>query len=127
MTEEQKTLPELPKNNDAVSLSWTADGKLRVEFQGGPAAEFTALFLRRACPCAHCRMLPKDENGLNRGLYPANLRVTEVKGIGRYGINPVFSDGHMFGIFTYEFLREMAARSAGSNKPTARPGADTEG
>ncbi|MGH8103648.1 MAG: DUF971 domain-containing protein [bacterium] len=101
--------PELPKNNDNVDLSWTPDGKLRVKWlDTGVTADFSVLFLRRACPCAHCRMLPHDENGLNRGLYPANLRVTEVKFVGRYGINPIFSDGHGYGIFSYENLSKLA-------------------
>jgi DUF971 family protein len=134
MTEQQKPLPELPKNNDEVELSWTTPEKgtgsvpavpvpfsplLRVVWKDGTVGEFSIMLLRRACPCAHCRMLPKDEKGLNRGLYPANLHVTEVKFVGRYGINPVFSDGHSFGIFTYDYLRELTSRTsvAGGDRP----------
>jgi DUF971 family protein len=65
--------------------------------------------LRKACPCAWCA---------GEGGYPGNLTsdtvlseqettLYELKLVGRYGLSPVWGDGHNTGIYTYERLREI--------------------
>jgi len=63
--------------------------------------------LRRSCPCALCagegtmpgQMTPETSlSSVETDLY-------EIQPVGRYGLSPVWGDGHHTGIFTYEKLR----------------------
>ncbi len=40
-------------------------------------------------------------------LRPGEVRATDVKPVGRYALNFVWSDGHDSGIYTYSLLREL--------------------
>jgi DUF971 family protein len=69
--------------------------------------------LRRLCPCAGCRERPAPAAGALHVLAPKERRamaadVVNVTPVGRYAINLRFSDGHASGIYTFDFLREMA-------------------
>ena len=63
--------------------------------------------LRRSCPCALCagegnmpgQMTPETP------LSSVEIDLFEIQPIGRYGLSPVWGDGHHTGIFTYEKLR----------------------
>lgn len=63
--------------------------------------------LRWACPCAWCA----GEGGQPGMLHnKASLSVEEttlvnIEPVGRYGLTPVWEDGHHTGIYTYEKLR----------------------
>ena len=63
--------------------------------------------LRRNCPCAMCA---------GEGNFPGQMTADtplssvetdlyEIQPIGRYGLSPVWGDGHHTGIYTYEKLR----------------------
>ena len=63
--------------------------------------------LRWACPCAWCA----GEGGLPGMLQKRqNLSIEEttlinLQPVGRYGLTPIWEDGHKTGIYTYEKLR----------------------
>lgn len=68
---------------------------------------FVPRYLRLLCPCAGCvdemtgiRTLLADN--VDESVYP-----TAIHYVGRYAIQPVWSDGHSTGIFTFEYLREL--------------------
>ena len=69
--------------------------------------------LRRACPCAGC----KGETDIMGNLYKNPEQPLTVKAfqlvkftpVGGYGIQPVWADGHNTGIFSYDYLRAVAA------------------
>jgi DUF971 family protein len=69
--------------------------------------------LRRACPCAGC----KGETDILGHLYKnpplpyaANaFELTRILSVGGYGLQPVWADGHATGIFSFEYLRKVAA------------------
>jgi len=67
-------------------------------------AELPHVLLRRRCGCAECRQLRRTSQ------YPTAEDVT-VDDIEPYGANAVqlkFSDGHVRGIFPFEYLRALA-------------------
>lgn len=85
---------------------------LRVSWEGGDVVEYPLQFLRRECPCAHC----KGENILGK-VYKPTLLPTYVEGmnelvavepVGGYAIRIRWGDGHDTGIYTWEFLRVLA-------------------
>lgn len=69
--------------------------------------------LRRACPCAVC----KGEVDIMGNLYKnPDLPLTDKSFVSRgfvrvggYAIQPVWGDGHNTGIYSYDFLRQVAA------------------
>ncbi|HMA33826.1 MAG TPA: DUF971 domain-containing protein [Chloroflexia bacterium] len=74
--------------------------------------------LRWLCPCAEC----KGEWGApgklthTHALTAAQTALADVQPVGRYGLMPIWDDGHRTGIYTYEYLRancECAACQAG--------------
>ena len=92
-----------PRSPAAVEIAWS----------DGTTAVYTARLLRDACPCATCR----EKRGgtaappLLAVLRPeeiAPLEITGMKPVGQYAYSIGFSDGHDTGIYTLEYLRELA-------------------
>ena len=87
----------------------TDDGtRLRIGWGDGVASEFAPRDLRLLCPCAGCvdeitgvRTLRPD--AVDGGVYP-----TAIHYVGRYALQFVWSDGHSTGIYTFEYLRQLA-------------------
>jgi DUF971 family protein len=69
--------------------------------------------LRRACPCAGC----KGEVDILGNLYKnpekpfaSNaFELVRFSAVGGYAIQPVWTDGHDSGIFSFDYLRRLAA------------------
>jgi DUF971 family protein len=87
--------------------------ELAVKWDDG-AEDFIALEkLRRACPCAGC----KGEVDILGNLYinpalPLTAKCFEfvkMLSVGGYAIQPVWADGHNTGIYSFEYLRRVAA------------------
>ncbi len=88
--------------------------EVRVRWQDGHESVYSFDLLRKECPCAVCndqRRNPGPPGGLALLSGPVvragDIQATEVKPVGRYAINFVWSDGHDSGIYSYSFLREM--------------------
>ena len=86
--------------------------ELAVKWDDG-AEDFIALEkLRRACPCAGC----KGEVDIIGNLYtnPAlpltakSFALVKFMSVGGYAIQPIWSDGHNTGIYSFEYLRRVA-------------------
>lgn len=88
--------------------------EMHVRWQDGHESVYGFDLLRKECPCALCN----DQRGrqaASAGLSltvlsgpivrAGDIQVTEVKPVGRYAINFVWSDGHDSGIYSYAFLR----------------------
>lgn len=64
-------------------------------------------FLRHRCNCADCRSgLPVLAVGGAQ-----DLAIVEIRPVGAYAIQLVFSDGHDRGIYPWRYLRELVAES----------------
>ncbi len=101
-------------NPEEISVS-RAKREVHVRWQDGHESVFGFDMLRKECPCALCndqRSKQSMSNGLSLTvlsgplLKSGEIQVAEVKPIGRYAINFVWSDGHDSGIYSYTFLRE---------------------
>ena len=87
--------------------------ELAVKWDDG-VEDFIALDkLRRACPCAGC----KGEVDILGNLYknPAlplttkSFEFIRMIRVGGYAIQPVWADGHNTGLYSFEYLRRVAA------------------
>ncbi|HEX8731292.1 MAG TPA: DUF971 domain-containing protein [Ktedonobacterales bacterium] len=96
--------------DDVTPLSYTMDEegrRLLIDWSDDHASVHSYEALRRGCPCAWCA-----GEGAQKGSVDAETRFSveqttlyEVQPVGRYGLTPVWGDGHHTGIYTYERLR----------------------
>jgi DUF971 family protein len=89
--------------------------EVRIRWQDGHESVYSFDLLRKECPCALCndqRSTQAAPGNLSLTVLSGSvlrlgeIQATEVKPIGRYAINFVWSDGHDSGIYSYNFLRE---------------------
>jgi DUF971 family protein len=89
--------------------------EVRIRWQDGHESVYSFDLLRKECPCALCndqRSTQAAPGDLSLTVLSGpvlrlgEIQATEVKPIGRYAINFVWSDGHDSGIYSYNFLRE---------------------
>lgn len=86
--------------------------ELAVKWDDGGESFILLEKLRRACPCAGC----KGETDILGNLHknhgePLTARSFELLRIGRvggYAIQPVWADGHATGLFSFEYLKQIA-------------------
>jgi DUF971 family protein len=80
--------------------------RLRLTWSDGHVAEYAYDLLRGWCPCAGCQ-----GHGLATRYLPTGKPVTieSIQPVGNYALSFAFSDGHVTGIYRYEFLREIAS------------------
>jgi DUF971 family protein len=89
---------------------------IEIDWSDGSTARYTPRLLRDACPCATCRekrTAPRPAPML-QVLRPEELvplAITGMKPVGQYAYSIAFTDGHDTGIYTLEYLRELAAAS----------------
>jgi DUF971 family protein len=67
--------------------------------------------LRRACPCAWCAGEGGQRGAVDATTHFSEQQTTlyELQLVGRYGLTPVWGDGHHTGIYTYEKMRALCA------------------
>ena len=88
----------IEESDSAVSIKWSDDAE----------TQFTALQLRRSCPCAGCINEWTGEKMLDETKIPEDISIKQTSIVGRYALNFHFSDGHDTGIFSFAFLRKVA-------------------
>lgn len=84
-------------SSDELGLLW-ADGKKKT---------ISVRTLRLACPCAACIDEWTGKPLLNPDTVPADISLKEIKTVGRYALNPIFSDGHKSGLYHFDRLKAM--------------------
>lgn len=67
-------------------------------------------------PCEYLRVFTPSAEALGHGpgqeilqVDKENVTITEIKPIGNYAIQPVFSDGHNTGIYSWDLLYKLGA------------------
>jgi DUF971 family protein len=99
------------------SIGRTEDG-IQIEWQDGHVSLYSAMFLRRKCPCAVCKDVPNRVEGMIPEL-PNPIHIQAAQQMGWYALQFSYSDKHDTGIYSYEMLRQICpcaqCRSAGVN------------
>lgn len=110
------------------TIQRTPDRTLRLVWNDGRSVDIPLEYLRKECPCAHC----KGETILGKVYKPVALP-TYVEGmnelenivpVGNYAIQVAWKDGHSTGIYTWEYLHVLAAdveKGGGSGAGTEAP------
>jgi DUF971 family protein len=86
---------------------------IEIVWSDGHTAVYPPRLLRDACPCATCRegRAAAPAPALLPVLAPQEtvpLAVTGMTPVGQYAYSIEFSDGHSSGIYTLDYLRELA-------------------
>jgi DUF971 family protein len=95
----------MPKSN---SVSRDVERQvLTVKWKDGTSSEIGWQLLRDACPCAECKELHGPADPLRLKLAP-NYNLEGVEYIGNYAVQLRWGDGHSYGLYTWNYLRELA-------------------
>lgn len=91
---------------EAITLA--ADRRsLLIDWGKGEAGRATAAALRDACRASRSVRARLDGRAVP---VPADLTIVDVRPVGHYAINLVFSDGHDRGIYPWRYLKEISRR-----------------
>ena len=91
----------------------TIGNELAIKWDDGSESFIQLEKLRRHCPCAGC----KGEMDIMGNLYKnpekpltkSALQLVRLSSVGGYAIQPVWGDGHSSGLFSFEYLKGIAA------------------
>jgi DUF971 family protein len=85
---------------------------LAVVWNDGTESYLPLDLLRRACPCASCGGEPDVLGNVVRpqvSYTPASFELAGWQLVGGYAVQPRWADGHGTGIYSYQYLRRLAA------------------
>jgi DUF971 family protein len=78
---------------------------LELEYEDGQALRLPFEFLRVYSPSAEVRGHGPGQETLQVG--KKNVSITALQPIGYYAVQPIFSDGHTSGIYSWDYLYEI--------------------
>jgi DUF971 family protein len=91
--------------------------ELAVRWDDGSESFVRLETMRRYCPCAACKgevdIMGNLYKGPEQELSASSFVLRRIENVGGYGLQPVWADGHGTGIYSYEYLRKVAAKDAG--------------
>jgi DUF971 family protein len=85
--------------------------ELAIHWNDGTESFFELPFLRRACPCAACGGEPDVLGNIIRPNVSYSKNSFELVGfeiVGGYAVQPRWRDGHVTGIYSFQYLRRLA-------------------
>jgi DUF971 family protein len=89
--------------------------ELAIKWDDGGESFISLEVLRRCCPCAGCQgeadILGNVYKNPGRPLAPPAFQLVRFSGVGGYGIQPVWADGHATGIYSFDYLKRVAAEN----------------
>jgi DUF971 family protein len=109
VTPEQPNLRTIP-----VKLELKRDEKLVIHWKDGVVSTYSLSLLRSRCPCAACKTVRQENQGkkpllqILPGNYSAPLSAVSAELVGNYALQVEWSDQHGSGIYSFEYLREIA-------------------
>lgn len=83
----------------------TATGILEIVWDDTHRQRLDIALLRRQCPCADCKSLRRQEINVAAPWRPSGI--AEIRPVGAYAAQIIFSDGHDRGIFPWIYLRSL--------------------
>lgn len=90
--------------------------ELAVKWDDGTETFVLLKKLRQFCPCAGCKgemdVMGNLYKGPEKKLPPEAFQLRRISNVGGYGLQPVWGDGHTTGIFSYDYLKQIAAHES---------------
>ncbi len=104
-----------------IDIQKTNESTLSISWDNGQKSFYNLKELRKNCPCASCNALrnhPLPKNPLRvlseKEALQENLTILEAEIIGRYAVQFKWSDNHHEGIYTFDYLLELAEQTVPS-------------
>ncbi len=94
-------------NTQPKVIERSVPGQVAITWNDDVEHVFSAADLRKVCPCAACVSETTGQRMHDPGTVPENLEQSNLKLVGNYALDMLFSDGHSTGIFTFQFLRRL--------------------
>ena len=118
-------------NTLPVEIKQSGVRELRIAWSDGQVNDFDVVELRRSCRCANCVNELTGAQILHPTEVGEDVRPQTIRQVGNYAFQVNWTDGHTTGIFTFDYLRQLAeVTSAPSGPPAAEdssgPGAGEE-
>lgn len=79
-----------------------------VEWSDGLLVEFRLSDLQRRCPCAGCNDEATGKSLIDVEKVPHDLKASSIESVGRYALRIHFNSGCSKGIYSFDFLRQIA-------------------
>jgi DUF971 family protein len=94
---------DIQQVGDQLAIKWDDGGESFISLEK----------LRRACPCAGCKgemdVMGNLYKSPEKPLSPRAIHLVRIEAVGTYGLQPVWADGHATGIYTFDYVRNVAA------------------
>jgi len=87
--------------------------ELAIHWNDGTESFVDLAFLRRACPCAACGGEPDVLGNVMRPNVSYSENSFELAGfaiVGGYAVQPRWRDGHVTGIYSFQYLRRLSPK-----------------
>ena len=88
--------------------------ELALKWEDGTEQFVQLKILRHACPCASCAgetdVMGNVAKGPEMKFTDASFRIKHIQPIGGYAFQIFWDDGHSSGLYSIEYLREVADR-----------------
>ena len=89
--------------------------ELAIKWEDGSESFIRLETLRRHCPCAGCKgevdIMGNLYKNPDRPLRPEAFLLRKLSPIGGYAIQPTWGDGHATGLFSFDYLKQLADSS----------------
>ena len=89
--------------------------ELAIKWDDGSESFIPLERLRRACPCAGCKgerdIMGNLYIGPEKPLRPESFQLRHLAQVGGYAIQPAWEDGHSTGLFSFDYLRQIAKQT----------------
>ena len=89
--------------------------ELAIKWDDGAESFIRLELLRRHCPCAGCKgetdVMGNLYKGPEKPLRPDSFQLRGLAHVGGYAIQPQWADGHSTGLYSFDYLRRLAAQT----------------
>ncbi len=86
--------------------------EIAIKWDDGSESFISLEKLRRHCPCAGCQgerdIMGNLYKGPDEPLTAKSFQIARFVNVGGYAIQPVWADGHSTGLFSFDYLRNVA-------------------
>jgi ATP-binding protein involved in chromosome partitioning len=99
---------EAKKAPEPVEIAQEKEREIvRIKWSDGLNTQYSLSGLRGWCPCAGCQ----GHGGERRFVASGTPRLQRVEAVGNYAVRVCWADGHETGMYSFEYLRELADTS----------------
>jgi DUF971 family protein len=109
-------MADMDPRTTPLRLNLKKDEKLEIQWQDGVVSNFPIAFLRDNCPCASCKTFREEQakkprsklTVLGGNVSRGPVVASGAQLVGGYALRIDWSDAHNSGIYSFNYLRELA-------------------